>query len=97
MKKIAAAAALLLILFFVFATRNQSSGTEPLFNELCQYPTRTTNPEGGCDNSDPCDPQSAAKGGSGECADYIEPVETPTLAKTPMSHNINTEVIITGK
>jgi len=35
----------------------------------CQYPNRSTNPPGGCDNSDPCDPASAAKGGSGECAD----------------------------
>lgn len=33
----------------------------------CQYPLRTTNPAGGCDNSDPCDASNAAKGGSGDC------------------------------
>lgn len=34
----------------------------------CQYPTRTTNPANGCDNSDPCDP-AQTKGGSGDCID----------------------------
>lgn len=33
----------------------------------CQYPYRTTNPPGGCDNSDPCDPTRAGKSGDGEC------------------------------
>lgn len=32
----------------------------------CQYPDRTTNPDIGCDNSDPCDP-AQTKGGSGDC------------------------------
>src|SRR5688572_5154995 len=41
---------------------------KPFDHSLCQYPSRTTNPPDGCDNSDPCDPASAAKGGSGECA-----------------------------
>lgn len=36
-------------------------------HENCQYPTRSTNPPNGCDNSDPCDPSDAAKGGSGDC------------------------------
>lgn len=35
----------------------------------CQYPYRSTNPPNGCDNSDPCDPLDAIKGGSGECDD----------------------------
>lgn len=43
----------------------------------CQYPDRTTNPPDGCDNSDPCDPASAVKGGSGDC------VEAPTKAEAP--------------
>lgn len=40
----------------------------PFDHSQCQYPDRTTNPADGCDNSDPCDPASAAKGGSGDCA-----------------------------
>lgn len=32
----------------------------------CQYPTRTANHDGLCDNSDPCDP-AQVKGGSGGC------------------------------
>jgi len=40
----------------------------------CQYPNRSTNPINGCDNSDPCDPENAAKGGTGECkAEYSQP------------------------
>lgn len=64
-------------------TGNETAGRcadKPLLfdHSQCQYPTRTTNPPDGCDNSDPCDPISAAKGGSGECATPIaEPVETP--------------------
>lgn len=37
-------------------------------SEQCQYPNRSTNQPGACDNSDPCDPADAAKGGSGACA-----------------------------
>jgi len=52
---------------------------ETVFNHSgCQYPFRTTNPIDGCDNTDPCDPLSAAKGGSGDCADApLEKVVTP--------------------
>ncbi len=41
----------------------------PFDHSGCQYPTRTTNPPNGCDNSDPCDPTNT-KGGSGECRPY---------------------------
>lgn len=96
MKKVIAV--ILLCVFVLIATRSISlSGSEPLNQEFCQYPHRTTNSEGGCDNSDPCDPQSAVKGGSGECADYIEPPQTPTLSEIPASHNNNTEVVTAGK
>lgn len=47
----------------------QSKPIEENFDHAnCQYPFRTTNPANGCDNSDPCDPASAVKGGSGDCA-----------------------------
>lgn len=36
---------------------------------MCQYPDRSTNPAGSCDNSDPCDVEDAVKGGSGSCKD----------------------------
>lgn len=39
----------------------------PFDHSQCQYPTRTTNPPDGCDNTDPCDPANV-KGGSGDCA-----------------------------
>jgi hypothetical protein len=44
-------------------------------HSLCQYPTRQTNPVDGCDNSDPCSAENAAKGGSGRCEDKtaVEP------------------------
>lgn len=46
----------------------QKASAATFDHSQCQYPTRTTNPPEGCDNSDPCDPASAAKGGSGDCA-----------------------------
>lgn len=49
---------------------------KPFSHENCQYPTRTTNPVDGCDNSDPCDPANT-KGGSGDCL----PAETITPAQ----------------
>lgn len=30
----------------------------------CQYPTRPLNPDGSCDNSDPCDPTNIKNGGA---------------------------------
>lgn len=84
---------ILLCVLVLIALGNYSLiGSEPLNNVMqkieCQYPLRTTNPEGGCDNSDPCDPQSAAKGGSGECNDRVEPIPIPQNEETAMSHNI---------
>jgi hypothetical protein len=48
---------------------NANDGSEPFDHTACQYPTRTTNPADGCDNSDPCDPLNVY-GGSGECKTY---------------------------
>lgn len=58
-----------------------ASQSAPFDHSQCQYPTRTTNPPDGCDNSDPCDPASAAKGGSGECA----PVTSPQTNTNPVT------------
>ena len=53
-------------------------------NSECQYPLRSTNPPGGCDNFDPCDPMNAAKGGSGECLTpvFIPPDNSSEFVKT---------------
>jgi hypothetical protein len=56
----------------------------PFDHSQCQYPDRTTNPVDGCDNSDPCDPQSAAKGGSGDCVD----IEQPKVNEIPKTVDI---------
>ena len=48
----------------------------------CQYPDRTTNPPNGCDNTDPCDPADAAKGGSGACTPAQASI-TPDLPVKP--------------
>lgn len=60
-------------------TRTQSA-IAAFDHSTCQYPDRTTNPANGCDNSDPCDPSDAVKGGSGDCTPtYTQPtVQPPT-------------------
>lgn len=60
----------------------------PFDHSNCQYPTRTTNPPNGCDNSDPCDPINT-KNGSGDCT----PMSTPEV---PMSPPMSTEPIEWG-
>lgn len=54
-------------LLLLVVTAPASSEPKPFSHQQCQYPERTTNLPHGCDNSDPCDPLSAVKGGSGEC------------------------------
>lgn len=72
-------------------TRTQpasASQTAVFDHSQCQYPHRTTNPVDGCDNSDPCDPQDAAKGGSGECkAVYSAPAVQEPVAPAPPKPN----------
>lgn len=67
-------------------TGNETAGRcadKPLINDhsYCQYPDRTTNPPGGCDNTDPCDPANV-KGGSGDCLVQPTSLETP-VTSTP--------------
>ena len=64
----------LFMLFVIFSDTSANKGYNPGFKK-CQYPTRITNTEDTCDNTDPCDPADAVKGGSGECK--------------PMSQNVN--------
>lgn len=54
----------------------------------CQYPGRSTNPKGGCDNTDPCDPASAAKGGSGDCGSkpVVKPKKPVVKKVVPIKH-----------
>ncbi len=56
----------------------------PFDHSECQYPDRTTNPHDGCDNSDPCDTQSAVKGGSGECLTQSNAEEIKKPKPTPV-------------
>ena len=60
------------------AVRVAAAEKQPAFDHSgCQYPDRSTNPPNGCDNSDPCDPANAAKGGSGMCSDAMCPGKDP--------------------
>ena len=69
MKKVFAFLVLLgLVLFVLFYSRESLVPVHRIYRPDCLYPDRTTNTETVCDNSDPCDPQSAVKGGSGECS-----------------------------
>lgn len=81
---------LLAIAIVVFIFIGLYSVTSDALNIKCQYPARTTNPPGGCDNSDPCDPMDAVKGGSGECKDVEQtnndnqaPSSTPPAVNDP--------------
>lgn len=79
LKKIAAVLILfVLILFCVYA--RAAALTRP----ACQYPERSTNTATVCDNSDPCDPADAAKGGSGTCK------QLPVSQPEPTSQNTET-------
>lgn len=61
------------------ATAQQETPTVYDYSK-CQYPFRSTNANGICDNSDPCDPANAVKGGSGDC---VDPAPTPAPVVTP--------------
>lgn len=68
-------------------TGNETLGRcadKPFDHNLCQYPTRTTNPVDGCDNSDPCDPANV-KGGSGECNDSADQPNHAPIVTQPVS------------
>lgn len=81
MKKVFAA--ICLIVLFLLAVKNNTAGNESIqYNEQnnCQYSYRANNPEGGCNNIDPCDPQNAVKGGTGDCSTISE--------EKSMSYNI---------
>lgn len=71
-----------IVFAYFFLIAGNVGGQGGFDHEQCQYPSRTTNPPDGCDNSDPCDTLDAVKGGSGECK--------PTTAKISASQNIKT-------
>lgn len=54
--------------FYAFSLHSLAGNLPKFDHSSCQYPDRTTNPSNGCDNSDPCDPLDAVKGGSGDCS-----------------------------
>lgn len=51
----------------------------PVTQEQCAYPVRPLNPDGTCDNSDPCDP-TRIKIDGGKCVD--EPTPEPVKEET---------------
>lgn len=73
-------------------TRTQpasASETKPFDHSQCQYPSRTTNPPDGCDNSDPANPYCAVKGLPEDCQDPSQTpapvVEQPKPAQPPQA------------
>jgi hypothetical protein len=90
LKRIAAIVGLsLLIVAAVSAlpaeTRTQpaNASQQPFDHSNCQYPTRTTNPPDGCDNSDPANPYCAVKGLPEDCQEPQPVQPTPTPTETP--------------
>lgn len=63
----------------------------PFDYSQCQYPSRTTNPPNGCDNSDPATPYCAVKGLPEDCTDPnaepqpVAPTPTVTPAQPPQA------------
>lgn len=87
-----------LILFLCFivilwAVFHSNVSAESYDHSQCQYPQRVTNPADACDNSDPCDPISAAKGQIGDCSTISDEktIVSPSFVDMPVSHNINTQ------
>lgn len=77
------------VLFVIFgnvSVKSQINNQQPAGDSNCQYPDRQTNPEAGCDNTDPACPETIKQGydcqlmGSSTQAEEIS-----------MSHNIITE------
>lgn len=64
---LAALLGIALYVFYLMYTNTPANAHQQFDHSQCQYPLRSTNPPDGCDNSDPCDPADAVKGGSGEC------------------------------
>lgn len=72
---------LVMIFCIVFLLYNYRVGAAvPFDHSLCQYPTRTTNPPGGCDNSDPANPFCSIKNGE-DCDPPAKEVQTPAPVK----------------
>jgi hypothetical protein len=66
-----------LMIGFGFGVVNSERVAPTVQAEDCQYPTRDNS--GGCDNSDPCDPENIKNGGA--CKD--EPSPIAPVAPTP--------------
>lgn len=83
------------LFWFWHSVSTAAAADQPLFDHSnCQYPDRSTNPPGGCDNTDPCDPGNT-KGGSGACLPPQTPPERPIPPldeEKPVSHNIDTVI-----
>lgn len=64
------------------SSKNITPDQEQAFDHnQCQYPTRTTNPVNGCDNSDPCDPENT-KDADGSCKTVDTPKENNNSVST---------------
>jgi hypothetical protein len=65
---IAGVAIVFFILVAIFSNASaQNEPAQPFDHSKCQYPYRTTNPVNGCDNSDPCDPETLKEPLGGAC------------------------------
>lgn len=67
----------------------------PVTQEQCAYPVRPLNPDGTCDNSDPCDP-TRIKIDGGKCVDEPAP-EPKEETGTPINRFSEPEVVECGK
>lgn len=53
----------LYVAWWLLSGQVNASSVPAFDHSQCQYPLRQSNPIDGCDNSDPADPSTAAKGG----------------------------------
>ena len=78
----------------VYQNTPASGATQPFDHSNCQYPDRWSNPEDGCDNSDPAVPECIkemySQAAEQQCIDafvkaHTEPKKTDTKKTAPVS------------
>lgn len=74
-----------------FSVYKSSSAETTFDHSQCQYPTRTTNPPDGCDNSDPACPAEIKGGNCGNSQKETENIELQTDKVSNQSVEAGTE------
>jgi hypothetical protein len=81
MKKFYIVTLVALLVGFGFGVVNAQQVVPTVKADECQYPNRDNS--GGCDNSDPCDPENIKNGGA--CEDKPAPIPVAPTVVAPVS------------